>query len=189
MNRLWQELFGVGIVKTSEDFGIMGEAPSNQELLDWLAVDFRESNWDIKRMVKMMVMSSTYCQAAIDTPEKIEADPENRLLARGPRFRMDGEMLRDNALAVSDLLSATMGGPSVRPYQPPNVWDVVGLPEGNTRNYLQDHGDNLYRRSVYTYWKQHAPAVDGDFQRSDKGNLHGPPRSHGHATAGSCDHE
>jgi hypothetical protein len=157
VNRLWQEVFGVGIVKTAEDFGIMGEAPSNQELLDWLAVDFRESHWDIKRMIKMMVMSSTYRQAAIDTPQKIEIDPENRLLARGPRFRMDGEMLRDQALAASGLLSATMGGPSVRPYQPGHIWDVVGLPQGDTREYVQDHGDNLYRRSVYTFWKRQAP--------------------------------
>jgi hypothetical protein len=157
MNRLWQQLFGVGIVKTAEDFGIMGDSPSNQELLDWLAVDFRESNWDIKRMVKLMVMSSTYRQAATDTPQKLEVDPDNRLLARGPRFRMDGEMLRDNALAASGLLSPMMGGPSVRPYQPPNIWDVVGLPEGNTRDYRQDHGESLYRRSVYTFWKRQAP--------------------------------
>jgi len=156
VNRLWQELFGTGIVRTAEDFGIMGEAPSNQELLDWMAVDFRDSHWDIKRTVKMMVMSATYRQAAIETPEKIEIDPDNRLLARGPRFRMDAEMLRDAALAASQLLSPTMGGPSVRPYQPPNVWDVVGMKGGDTRDYRQDHGDNLYRRSVYTFWKRQA---------------------------------
>jgi hypothetical protein len=157
VNRLWQEIFGTGIVKTAEDFGIMGEMPSNQELLDWLAVDFRDSHWDIKRMVKLIVMSATYRQAATDTPEKVEIDPENRLLARGPRFRMDAEMLRDEALEASGLLSPTMGGPSVRPYQPAHIWDVVGMAEGNTREYLQDHGDSLYRRSVYTFWKRQGP--------------------------------
>jgi hypothetical protein len=156
VNRYWQELFGVGIVKTAGDFGVSGEPPSNQALLDWLAVDFREHNWDVKRMFKLMVMSATYRQSAVVTPEKLERDPENRLLARGPRFRMDAEMLRDYALASSGLLVEKIGGPSVRPYQPPGIWDKVGMPQGNTRNYVQDHGDNLYRRSVYTFWKRQA---------------------------------
>jgi hypothetical protein len=159
VNRYWQELFGVGLVKTAGDFGVAGEPPSNQELLDWLAVDFREHGWDVKRMFKLMVMSATYRQSAVVTPEKLEKDPENRLLARGPRFRMDAEMIRDYALASSGLLVEKIGGPSMRPYQPPGIWDKVGLPTGNTRNYVQDHGDNLYRRSVYTFWKrQAAPA-------------------------------
>jgi hypothetical protein len=157
VNRFWQELFGTGIVKTSGDFGVAGEEPSHPELIDWLAVDFREHGWDVKRVYKMMVMSATYRQSSVDTPEKIDRDPQNRLLARGPRFRMDGEMVRDYALAASGLLVEKVGGPSVRPYQPPGIWDIVGMPGGDTRKYVQDHGDDLYRRSVYTFWKRQAP--------------------------------
>ena len=156
VNRFWQELFGTGIVKTSGDFGVAGEAPSNPQLLDWLAVDFREHGWDVKRIYKLMVMSATYRQSAVESPEKIEKDPENRLLACGPRFRMDAEMVRDYALAASGLLVEKIGGPSTRPYQPPGIWDTVGMPQGDTRNYVQDHGDNLYRRSIYTFWKRQA---------------------------------
>ena len=160
VNRYWQELFGTGIVKTAGDFGVAGEQPSHPELLDWLAVDFREHKWDVKRIFKLMVMSATYRQSAVETPEKWEKDPDNRLLARGPRFRMDAEMIRDYALAASGLLVEKIGGPSVRPYQPPGIWNEVGMPGGDTRNYIQDHGDNLYRRSVYTFWKrQAAPAA------------------------------
>jgi len=159
VNRFWQELFGTGLVKTAGDFGIAGEPPPHQELLDWLAVDFREHGWDVKRMFKLMALSATYRQSAVLTPEKIERDPENRLLARGPRFRMDAEMIRDYALSASGLLVERIGGPSVRPYQPPGIWDTVGMPDGDTRKYVQDTGDNLYRRSVYTFWKrQAAPA-------------------------------
>jgi Protein of unknown function (DUF1553)/Protein of unknown function (DUF1549)/Concanavalin A-like lectin/glucanases superfamily/Planctomycete cytochrome C len=157
VNRFWQELFGIGLVKTAGDFGVAGEVPSNQALLDWLAVDFREHGWDVKRIFKLMVMSATYRQSAVASPEKIERDPENRWLARGPRFRMDAEMVRDYALAASGLLVEKIGGPSTRPYQPPGIWNIVGMPGGNTREYLQDHGDNLYRRSVYTFWKRQAP--------------------------------
>ena len=159
VNRFWQELFGTGIVKTSGDFGVAGEEPSHPELLDWLAFDFREHGWDVKRMFKMMVMSATYRQSSVTSPQKIDLDPQNRLLARGPRFRMDAEMVRDYALAASGLLVEQVGGPSVRPYQPPGIWDIVGMPQGDTRKYVQDHGDDLYRRSVYTFWKrQAAPA-------------------------------
>ena len=159
VNRFWQELFGVGLVKTAGDFGVSGEQPSNLQLLDWLAVDFREHGWDVKRIYKLMVMSATYRQSAVTSPEKIERDPENRLLARGPRFRMDAEMIRDYALATSGLLVQKIGGPSTRPYQPPGIWEVVGMPGGDTRKYQQDTGENLYRRSVYTFWKrQAAPA-------------------------------
>ena len=159
VNRFWQELFGTGLVKTAGDFGVAGDEPSHPELIDWLAVDFREHGWDVKRIFKLMVLSATYRQSAAVTPEKLEQDPENRLLARGPRFRMDAEMIRDCALAAGGLLVEKVGGPSVRPYQPPGIWDTVGMPEGDTRNYVQDHGDNLYRRSVYTFWKrQAAPA-------------------------------
>jgi len=162
VNRCWQELFGTGIVKTAGDFGVAGEPPSHPELLDWLAVDFREHGWDVKRMYKLMVMSATYRQSAVATPQKIERDPANRLLARGPRFRMDAEMVRDYALAASGLLVEQIGGPSTRPYQPPGIWSIVGMPEGDTRNYVQDHGDNLYRRSLYTFWKRQAPPASMD---------------------------
>jgi hypothetical protein len=157
VNRFWQELFGTGLVKTSGDFGIAGEVPSHPELLDWLAVEFRESGWDMKRFYKLLVTSATYRQSAVITPAKLEKDPENRLLARGPRFRMDAEMVRDYALAASGLLVDKVGGPSVKPYQPSGIWDIVGMPGGNTRDYRQDKGDNLYRRSVYTFWKRQAP--------------------------------
>ncbi|HEV7405658.1 MAG TPA: DUF1549 domain-containing protein, partial [Chthoniobacteraceae bacterium] len=123
VNRFWQELFGTGLVRTAEDFGAQGEAPSNQELLDWLAVEFRESGWDVKQFFTLMLTSATYRQAATLTPEKLEKDPQNRLLSRGPRFRMDAEMVRDYALAASGTLSLKMGGPGTRPYQPEHIWD------------------------------------------------------------------
>ena len=157
VNRFWQELFGQGIVKTSEDFGIMGTAPSHPELLDWLAVEFRESGWDVKRLFKLMVTSAAYRQSAVTTPDKIEKDASNALLSRGPRFRMDAEMLRDYALAVSGTLSPRMGGPGTRPYQPENMWEIVGLAGGDTRNYVQDQGEGLYRRTLYNFWKRMAP--------------------------------
>ncbi|MCA9048404.1 MAG: DUF1549 domain-containing protein, partial [Planctomycetaceae bacterium] len=148
VNRFWQQLFGHGIVETTEDFGVMGTPPTHPELLDWLAVEFRESGWDVKKLFKLMLMSSTYRQAALVTPEKLEHDRDNALLSRGPRFRMDAEMVRDLSLAVSGLLSAKMYGPGVKPYQPEGIWDVVGLPGGDTRNYVQDTGEDLYRRSL-----------------------------------------
>jgi len=157
MNRMWQEFFGTGIVRTVEDFGIMGEAPSHPELLDWLAVEFRDGGWDMKKMVRTIVTSATYRQEAVATAEKLEIDPSNRLLARGPRFRMDAEMVRDCALSAAGALSAAMGGPGVKPYQPSGVWEVVGLNEGNTRHYEQDHGEALYRRSLYSFWKRMSP--------------------------------
>ena len=151
-----------GLVKTTEDFGVNGETPVNQELLDWLAVDFRESGWDVKRLFRMMVTSAAYRQSAVTTPEKLERDPQNRLLSRGPRFRMDAEMVRDYALAASGLLAAKIGGPSVRPYQPDGVWEAVAMPESNTRYYRADSGENLYRRSMYTFWKRAAPPASMD---------------------------
>ncbi len=162
VNRFWQELFGVGLVKTSEDFGVNGEVPPDQELLDWLAVNFRESGWDVKRFYRMMVLSAAYRQSAAATPEKLERDPQNRLISRGPRFRMDAEMVRDYALASSGLLTDKIGGPSVRPYQPPGVWEAVAMPESNTRFYKEDSGDKLYRRSMYTFWKRAAPPASMD---------------------------
>lgn len=157
VNRYWQELFGEGLVRTAGDFGVAGELPSNQELLDWMAVEFRESGWDIKKFFKLLVMSAAYRQAAVATPEKLEKDRDNRLLSRGPRFRMDAEMVRDYALASSGLLVPKLGGPSVRPYQPDGVWEAVAMIGSNTRDYRRDSGENLYRRSMYTFWKRAAP--------------------------------
>ena len=155
-NRFWQELFGTGLVKSSEDLGIMGDAPSHPELLDFLAVEFR-NGWDMKKLIKLMVMSATYRQAPVASPEKIEKDAANRLFSRGPRFRMDAEMVRDYALAASGLLSPKIGGASVKPYHPDGVWDAVGMREGNTKIYKRDDGEALYRRSVYWFWKRMAP--------------------------------
>ncbi|MEK0450344.1 MAG: hypothetical protein RL088_2612 [Verrucomicrobiota bacterium] len=159
VNRFWQELFGTGLVKSSDDFGIMSEAPSHPALLDWLAVDFRDSGWDVKRLMRLLVTSETYKQSANFSQELLERDPENRLLARGPRFRMDGEMIRDYALAASGLLKSKIGGPSVRPYQPDGVWEAVAMPGSDTGKYKRDTGEALYRRSMYTFWKRSAPPV------------------------------
>jgi hypothetical protein len=162
VNRMWYELFGTGIVETTEDFGIMGQRPSNPELLDWLAVEFRESGWNIKHMYKLMVMSAAYRQSAKSTPQQIANDPRNLLLSHGPRFRMDAEMLRDIALQSGGLLVDRIGGPSVKPYQPANVWEQVSYPTSDTLVYVPDHGAALYRRSMYTYWKRMAspPSMD-----------------------------
>jgi len=157
VNRMWQEIFGVGITKTVDDFGSQGEPPSHAQLLDWLAVDFRESGWDMKRFYRQVLNSATYRQMALATPEKIAKDPENRLLSRGPRFRMDAEMVRDYALAVTGLLAPQVGGPSVRPYQPEGIWESVAMISSDTRFYKADSGPGLYRRSVYTLWKRAAP--------------------------------
>jgi len=162
VNRMWYELFGTGIVETTEDFGIMGQRPTNQELLDWLAVEFRDSGWNIKHMYKLMVMSATYRQSAKSTPRQLQKDPRNLLLSHGPRFRMDAEMLRDIALQSGGLLVNHIGGPSVKPYQPPNVWEQVSYPTSDTLIYVQDHGQALYRRSMYTYWKRMASPPNMD---------------------------
>src|ERR1017187_3937516 len=156
VNRMWNELFGTGLVETTEDFGIMGQRPSHPELLDWLAVEFRESGWNIKHMYKLMVMSTAYRQSAKSTPEQLTKDPKNLLLAHGPRFRMDAEMLRDIALQSGGLLTNKIGGPSVRPYQPANIWEQVSYPTSDTVKYTQGQGEALYRRSMYTYWKRMA---------------------------------
>ncbi len=162
VNRMWNELFGAGLVETTEDFGIMGQRPSHPELLDWLAVEFRESGWNMKHMYKLMVMSAAYRQSSKSTPEQLSKDPKNLLLAHGPRFRMDAEMLRDIAIESGGLLVNRIGGPSVKPYQPANVWEQVGFDASDTLNYKQEHGDALYRRSMYTYWKRMATMPDMD---------------------------
>ncbi|HEX4227701.1 MAG TPA: DUF1553 domain-containing protein [Bryobacteraceae bacterium] len=162
VNRFWEEIFGTGIVKTAEDFGSQGDPPSHPELLDWLAVDFRESGWDVKRLMRLMVTSAAYRQSGATTPEKLEKDLDNRLLSRGPRYRMDAEMIRDYALDVSGLLVPKIGGPSVKPYQPQRIWETVAMEQSNTRIYKEDAGDGLYRRSLYTFWKRSAPPPSMD---------------------------
>jgi len=162
VNRMWSEIFGTGLVESAEDFGIMGQRPSNPELLDWLAVEFRESGWNVKHMYKLMVMSAAYRQSAKSTPEQLAKDPKNLLLSHGPRFRMDAEMLRDAALESGGLLIAKVGGPSVKPYQPANIWEQIGIGGSDTLVYEQQHGDALYRRSMYTYWKRMGPMPDMD---------------------------
>jgi Protein of unknown function (DUF1553)/Concanavalin A-like lectin/glucanases superfamily len=162
VNRMWQEIFGVGLVKTTDDFGSQGEPPSHPQLLDWLAVDFRESGWDMKRFYRQVLNSATYRQMALATPDKIAKDPENRLLSRGPRFRMDAEMIRDYALAASGMLAPQIGGPSVKPYQPEGIWESVAMLGSDTRFYKADSGPSLYRRSLYTLWKRAAPPASMD---------------------------
>ncbi len=151
INRYWQMLFGTGLVKSTENFGAQGEKPSHPKLLDYLATEFVRSGWNIKATLKMMVMSATYRQKAITTPELLEKDPSNRLLARGPRFRMPSWMIRDQALAASGLLVDKFGGPSVKPYQPKGIWAEATF---GKKRYSQDHGEKLYRRSIYTFWRR-----------------------------------
>ena len=155
VNQLWQLLFGHGLVRTPADFGAQGAFPSHPDLLDWLAVDFRQSGWDTKRMIKQIAMSETYRQSSIFRDNDVERDPDNILLGRSPRFRLQAEMIRDNALALSGLLVDKAGGPGVKPYQPPGLWAEVGL--SGKPAFIQDTGEKLYRRSLYTYWKRSAP--------------------------------
>ncbi len=162
VNRFWQELFGTGIVRTAGDFGVSGELPSHPELLDWMAVEFRESGWDVKKFFKLLVTSATYRQSEAMSRETVEKDPANRYLSHGPRYRMDAEMVRDYALAASGLLVGKIGGPSVRPYQPDGVWEAVAMIGSDTRNYKRDSGEALYRRSMYTFWKRSAPPASMD---------------------------
>jgi mono/diheme cytochrome c family protein len=158
VNRFWQQLFGFGLVKTSDNFGLQGESPSHPELLDWLAIEFVESGWNVKALMKMMVLSATYRQVSDASPELVARDPENRLLARGPRFRLPAEIIRDQALQISGLLKQSVGGPSVFPYQPAGLYKgiVVAANYPGTA-YIESTGDGLYRRSLYTYWKRTVP--------------------------------
>jgi hypothetical protein len=158
VNRFWQQFFGIGLVKTTNDFGAQGEAPSHPELLDWLAVDFMENGWDVKRLVRQMVVSAAYRQTSHASPELYKRDPENRLLARGARFRLDAEMLRDQALYTSGLLIEKMGGPSVKPPQPAGLWEAVGYSGSNTVKFVADEGhEKVHRRTLYTFIKRTAP--------------------------------
>jgi hypothetical protein len=156
VNRLWQSVFGTGLVRTSEDFGAQGEAPSHPELLDWLAGEFMRSGWDVQHVLRLMLTSATYQQTSRVTPELLAVDPDNRLLARGPRFRINAEFVRDQALAAAGLLSEKIGGKSVKPYHPPGIYEMVTVGKG-TNQWVQDRGENTYRRSLYTYWKRTVP--------------------------------
>lgn len=157
VNRFWQQLFGVGLVKTSEDFGAQGEVPRYQGLLDHLAVEFIESGWDVKRLIREIVMSQTYQQSSVADAQAFRNDPENRWLARGSRFRIDAEMVRDQILAATGLLNIQMKGKSVRPPQPEGLWKLVTMPSSNPRIFSADRGPDIYRRSVYTFWKRGLP--------------------------------
>lgn len=159
VNRLWQEIFGRGIVATSDDFGNQGALPTHPELLDYLSIEFREKGWDIKYLLKMMVMSSTYKQTSSSSKKLREADPDNIYLARSSRYRLNSEMIRDNVLFSSGLLHNELGGPSVKPYQPEGLWEAisVGIKGRGESEYIADRGDKLYRRSLYTYWRKTIP--------------------------------
>jgi hypothetical protein len=157
VNRLWQQFFGIGVSKTANDLGTQGEVPVHPELLDWLAVHFRDNGWDIKATVRLMLTSAAFRRSAKVTPEMLRVDPENRLLLRGPRFRLDAEQVRDNALYVSGLLNPAIGGKGVKPYQPEKIWEPVAFTGSNTQFYKRDDGPALYRRSLYTFFKRTAP--------------------------------
>jgi mono/diheme cytochrome c family protein len=155
VNRFWQQYFGIGLVKTTEDFGVQGENPSHPELFDWLATEFVRTGWDVKNFQKLIVTSATYRQSSKASPQLRARDPENRLLAHGPRLRLDAEQIRDTALAIGGLLVEKSGGRSVKPYQPPGLWEAVSF--NNSQKYVPDKGTAEYRRSMYIYWKRQSP--------------------------------
>jgi hypothetical protein len=157
VNRIWQEFFGRGLVKTSGDFGMQGEPPSHPELLDWLALDFMNNGWDIKRLVKQMVMSATYCQSSVVTKEKLSKDPENIFLSRSSRTRYPAEFIKDIVLSSSGIMNNEIGGPSIKPYQPKGIWESSTSGRGQLARYVQDHDEKLYRRGMYTFIKRTVP--------------------------------
>ena len=158
VNRVWQLFFGTGLVRTASDFGAHGEWPSHPELLDWLACEFQESGWDVKHLVRQIVTSETYRQSSTSTPAALARDPDNRLLARGPRTRLPAELVRDSALKISGLLVEELGGPSVNPTRAiRGARSAVRLESGGGPAFNRDHGEKLYRRSLYTYWKRTLP--------------------------------
>jgi hypothetical protein len=155
VNRIWQRTFGHGLVRTPEDFGLQGEQPTHPQLLDWLAVQLHDSGWDLKQMLRSMVLARTFRQHS--ALRKEIDDPENRLLARGPRYRLDAEVIRDVGLWASGLLEPHMGSEGVKPYQPEGLWSALMHPASNTKQYVPDQGEKLYRRSLYVYWKRTCP--------------------------------
>ena len=157
VNRIWQEIFGAGIVKTAGDFGKQGDLPTHPDLLDWLAIDFQENDWDIKALLKRIVLSATYRQSAAYTQQKLQVDPENIYLSRAPRLRLPAELIRDHVLNSSGLLNTEIGGPSVKPYQPDGIWEIATSGRGSLSEYNQDHGARLYRRGMYTFIKRTVP--------------------------------
>ncbi|MGV3614118.1 MAG: DUF1553 domain-containing protein [Fimbriimonas sp.] len=157
VNRMWQQHFGTGIVKTSEDFGSQGEWPTNPELLDFLAVNFIENGWSVKKLNRLIVTSAAFRQSSRATKAKLEKDPENRLIARGPRYRLDAEVIRDRALAAGGLLVDKPGGKGFKPYQPDGIWEAIAFDSSNTAKYTRDKGDAIYRRSLYLFWKRTSP--------------------------------
>ena len=157
VNRIWQEFFGRGLVKTSGDFGMQGEPPSHPELLDWLALDFMNNGWDIKRLVKQIVMSATYCQSSIVTKGKLAKDPDNIFLSRSSRIRYAAEFVKDIVLSSSGLMNDEIGGPSIKPYQPKGIWESSTSGRGQLARYVQDHDEKLYRRGMYTFIKRTVP--------------------------------
>ena len=157
VNRFWQQFFGVGLVSTSADLGAQGEVPSHPELLDYLAIRFIESGWDVKQLVRLMVLSDTYQRSSVADLQSYESDPANRLLSRGARFRLDAEVIRDQVLSVTGLLNPRMHGRSVKPPQPAGLWKQVAMPFSYPGKFEPDSGDKIYRRSIYTFWKRGLP--------------------------------
>jgi hypothetical protein len=157
VNRIWQEFFGRGLVKTSGDFGMQGEPPSHPELLDWLALDFMNNGWNIKRLVKQIVTSATYCQSSVVTKEKLSKDPENNFLSRSSRARYAAEFVKDIVLSSSGIMNEEIGGPSIKPYQPKGIWESSTSGRGQLARYVQDHDEKLYRRGMYTFIKRTVP--------------------------------
>ena len=186
VNRFWLQVFGTGIVKTAEDFGAQGEPPSHPELLDWLAVQFREDGWDVKRFMKRLVMSATYRQSSRVTPESLAKDPANRLLSRGPRFRLDAEMLRDQALFAGGLLVETVGGPSVKPPQPSGLWEAVAYTDSNTAHFKADTGvgEDPSPQPLHVLEADLAAAADDHVRRPLARVVPGAPRADQHAAPG-----